>query len=320
MTTPCILCGNKNNNQLYTIKELQFGLDEYFEYQLCGSCGSMQLQNIPVDLSKYYLNENYYSFRSQMPIRKKADRLRKIKTDYLLFGKNKILGGLLSIGYKMPEQYEWVKCAGVKYTDAILDVGTGSGNLLARLFQIGFQNLTGIDPFIDSSQDQGAVKILKKDIYDVEDQYDLVMMHHSLEHMSDPLSVLQQVMKITKPGGCLLVRLPIMGNYGWQRYGLFWCGIDAPRHIFIPSEKEIKRLGEKAGFVVEKFYYDSASYTIWACEQYKKGISLHDPRSYMINPKASMFTKKEISGFRTILKEEDIKGNGDSALILFRKP
>lgn len=320
MITPCILCGNTNLNQLYSVKELQFGLDQYFEYQLCGACGSMQLQDIPEDLSKYYPNEDYYSFKLDLHIRKKADPLRKIKADYLLFGKNKILGSLLSIGYKLPEQYEWMKCAGAKYDDAILDVGTGNGSLLAKLFQIGFTNLTGIDPFINSNHDYGAIKILKKDIYEVEQQYDLVMMHHSLEHMLNPLGVLQQAMKITKPGGCLLVRIPIMGNYGWQHYGLFWCGIDAPRHLFIPSEKEIKRLGEKAGFVVERFYYDSADYNIWACEQYKKGIALHDPKSYMINAKASMFTKKDIQAFRAILKKEDQKGNGDSALILFRKP
>jgi len=320
MTTPCILCGNTTGNQLYTVKELQFGLAEYFEYQLCGACGSMQLQNVPTDLSRYYPNEDYYSFKLAMHIRKKPDLLRKIKAGYLLFGKNKILGSLLSIGYKMPEQYEWMKCAGAKYTDAILDVGTGNGSLLAKLFQIGFENVTGIDPFINSSHDYGAVKIVKKDIYAVEEQYNLVMMHHSLEHMPEPLKVLKQAMKITKPGGCVLVRVPIMGNYGWQRYGLYWCGIDAPRHLFIPSAKEIKRLGERAGFIVEKFYYDSADYNIWACEQYKKGMPLHDPKSYMINAKESMFTKEDIRGFRAILKEEDQKENGDSAVICLRKP
>ena len=283
MTTPCILCHNTENNKTYSVKELQLALDEFFDYQLCGSCGSMQLQNVPENLAKYYPNEDYYSFKLDMPIRKKADTIRKIQAGYLLFGKHKIVGRLLSIGYRLPEQYEWMKITGAKYNSAILDIGTGNGSLLIKLFQIGFTNLTGIDPFINESHQYGSVKILKKDIYEVTGQYDVVMMHHSLEHMFQPKQVLEQAGKITRPGGAVLIRIPIMGNYGWQHYGAYWCGIDAPRHIFIPSEKQMRLLAEQAGFTVEKFYYDSSDYLIWSSEQYKKGMALHDPKSHMFN-------------------------------------
>lgn len=321
MITPCILCGNQNTNQLYTVKELQLGLDEYFEYQLCGSCGSMQLQDVPENLGKYYPNEDYYSFNLNLKVRKKADALRKIKADYLLFGKNKLFGGLLSIGYKMPEQFQWMKDLGTNYDDAILDIGTGNGSLLARLFQIGFTNLTGIDPFINENHDYGSIKILKKDIYAVTEQYDVVMMHHSLEHMFDPQKVLAQAMKVIKPGGSLMIRIPIMGNYGWQHYNIFWCGIDAPRHIFIPSEKQMRKLAENAGFAIEKFYYDSSDYLIWSSEQYKIGMPLHDPKSHMFNKEgSSLFTKEDIKRFRAIMKVENEKGNGDTAVICLRKP
>jgi SAM-dependent methyltransferase len=320
MTNSCILCGNTSDNKTYTVKELQLGLDEYFEYQLCGACGSMQLQDPPAHLGKYYPNEDYYSFKLNLHVRKKADVLRKIKADYLLFGKNKILGGLLSIGYKLPEQFQWMKALRAKYDDAILDIGTGNGSLLARLFQVGFTNLTGIDPFINESKDYGSIRILKKDIYGVTDQYDVVMMHHSLEHMFEPQKVLAQAMRIIKPGGSLMIRIPIMGNYGWQHYGIFWCGIDAPRHIFIPSEKQIRKLAEDAGFTVEKLYYDSSDYLIWSSEQYKKGMPLHDPQSHMFNKDgSSMFSKEDIKHFREIMRKENKKMNGDTAVICLRK-
>ncbi len=321
MTTACTLCGNTHNNELFRVKELQLGLDEYFEYQFCGSCGSMQLQNVPENLGKYYPNEDYYSFKLNLNIREKADTLRKIKTEYLLFGKNPVIGGLLSIGYKLPEQLQWMKDMGAKFDDAILDIGTGNGSLLARLFQVGFTNLTGIDPFINESHDYGSIKILKKDIYEVTEQYNVVMMHHSLEHMFEPQKVLAQAMKITKPGGSVMIRIPIMGNYGWQNYGVFWCGIDAPRHIFIPSAKQMRKMAEDAGFTVEKFYYDSSDYLIWSSEQYKIGMPLHDPKSHMFNKDgSSMFTKEDIKHFRALMKIENEKGNGDTAVICLRKP
>lgn len=321
MNTPCILCGNTNDNRTYQVKELQLGLDEYFNYQLCGACGSMQLQDVPADLGKYYPNEDYYSFKLDLQIREKADTLRKIKTDYLLFGKHKLIGGLLSIGYKMPEQLQWMKDLRAKFDDAILDIGTGNGSLLARLFQVGFTDLTGIDPFINESHHYGSIKIVKKDIYEVTEQYDVVMMHHSLEHMFEPQKVLAQAMNITKPGGAVMIRIPIMGNYGWDTYGTYWCGIDAPRHIFIPSEKQMRKMTEDAGFVIEKFYYDSSDYLIWSSEQYKKGMPLHDPKSHMFNKDdSSMFSKDDIKRFRAIMKAENEKGNGDTAVICLRKP
>jgi SAM-dependent methyltransferase len=271
-------------------------------------------------LGKYYPNEDYYSFNLKLEIKEKPDVLRKLKTDYLLFGKQPILGGLLSIGYKMNELYDWVKYTKAQYNDAILDVGTGNGSLLAKLFNIGFTNLTGIDPFINESKDYGSIKILKQDIIEVEKQYDVVMMHHSLEHMFEPLKALQQVYKITKPGGRALVRVPIMGNYGWKTYGEFWCGVDAPRHIFIPSENGLKQLVTEAGFTIEKFYYDSFDYVIWASEQYKKGMALHDPKSHLINEKESMFTREQLKAFRKKMIGENAKDNGDMAAIYLYKP
>ncbi len=316
----CIICNNESNNQKFTIKELQLGLNDSFDYQLCSNCGTMQLLDVPADLGKYYPNDDYYSFNLKLEISQKADVLRKIKTDYLLFGKQPILGRLLSIGYKMNELYNWVKFTGAKYDDAILDVGTGNGSLLAKLFNIGFKNLTGIDPFINESKEYGSVKVLKQDLFDVKNQYDIVMMHHSLEHMFEPLNALKQVYKILKPGGRALVRVPIMGNYGWQTYGEYWCGVDAPRHIFIPSEKGLKELVEKAGFEITKFYYDSFDYVIWASEQYKKGMPLHDKKSHLINEKESMFSKEQLKAFRQKMIAENAKNNGDMAAIYLRKP
>ena len=147
------------------------------------------------------------------------------------------------------------------------------------------------------------------------------MMHHWLEQMFQPQQVLEPAMKITMPGGSVLVRIPIMGNYGWENYGVFWCGIDAPRHIFIPSETQMRLLAENAGFIVEKWYYDSSDYLVWSSEQYKMGMPLHDPKSHMFNKDgSSMFSKEDIKRFRAIMKAENEKGNGDTAVICLRKP
>lgn len=317
MVYNCIVCNENNVKEVFEVEELQLGIGDKFNYQLCQNCSSLQIQNPPQDLSKYYPNEAYYSFNLDLKINNKADALRRIKASYLLFNQNKFLGKLLSIGYKMPDYLEWMKYSKTKFDDSILDIGTGNGSLLARLFNVGFTNLTGIDPFINESKNYGAINIEKKSVFEVERKYKTIMLHHALEHMFEPLKVMQKVYDILEPKGSCLVRIPIMGNYGWQHYKTFWCGVDAPRHIFIPSEKGLRELVEAAGFTIEKFVYDSSDYVVWCSEQYQKHIPLHDARSYNVNKNA--FSKAEISKFKTDISNANENNNGDTAAVYLRK-
>jgi len=315
----CIICNNDSNNQIFTVKELQLGLGEEFHYQLCSNCGSMQLIDPPDDFSRYYPNEDYYSFKMEMRILEKPGYLRKAQASYLLYNKNKLVGSLLSIGYKIPEFYDWMKYTKAKPGDAILDVGCGNGSLLTRLYKMGFTNLTGIDPFLNEDHDYGDIKIYRKEIYDLNQNFDVVMMHHSLEHMVEPLKALQKAWSLLNNEGHLLIRIPIMGNYGWHKYQTYWCGIDAPRHIFIPSEKGMNILAETAGFSIEKTEYDSSDYVIWSSEQYLKGIPLHHPNSRMVNRKSDLFTKKEIEQFKKEIRDANQKKFGDTAAFYLKK-
>ena len=319
MSTACIICHNTSNNRLFSIKELQLGLGEEFSYQLCGHCGSMQLLNPPIDFAGYYPTEDYYSFSTTLKKLKKPGYLRLAKTRYLLYGKNKLTGSLLSIGYSLPEYYTWMLHTKAQLNDAILDVGCGSGMLLGKLYKMGFTDLTGIDPFIKQEQDYGAIKILKKEIDAVDGRFDVVMMHHALEHMADPLQALKKAWSLLNENKYLLVRIPIMGNYGWNTYKEYWAGLDAPRHLFIPSEKGMRMLAEQAGFEIIKTTYDTVDYLIWCSEQYKRGMSLYSKGSHMIDKKNSAFTKSQISEYKRILAEMNNKNYGDTAAFYLRK-
>lgn len=316
----CKVCGNSANNKFYAVKEMQLGLREQFTYMECGHCGCMQLQEIPANLGKYYPNEDYYSFNLELNVKKKPDALRKIKSSYLLYGKNPLLGKLLSIGYNEPEYFSWVRIPQVQYNDAILDVGTGNGSLLLNLFKMGFTNLTGIDPFIDKEQHYGSVNIYRKDIYEMSGQYDFVMLHHAFEHMDEPLKVLQRLKELLKPGKFILIRIPLMGMYGWKTYGLDWVGLDAPRHIIIHTVKSMQILAQQAGLELKEIVYDSGPYHLWASEQYKNDIALMEPNSYMVNKEKSSFTQEDIDRFKRIAAETNRQQQGDQAAFYLFKP
>ena len=316
----CKVCGNSTNNKLHKIKEMQLGLREMFDYSACANCGCMQLQNIPDDLGKYYPNEGYYSFNLGLDVRTKPDALRKIKASYLIYGKNKLIGSILSVGYKVPDYYSWIKNAGIQYNDVILDVGTGNGSLLLSLFKIGFTNLTGIDPFIDKDQHYGAINIYKKNIFETEGQFDYIMLHHAFEHMDEPLKVLQHLYKLVKPRKFLLIRTPVMGMYSWKHYDVNWMDLDAPRHIIIHSLKSMELLAQQAGFELRKTVFDGNYMSLIGSDQYAKDIALQDANSYMINKAASGYSKNGIKNFKAINLQNNATGQTDQAAFYLFKP
>ncbi|HEV7621869.1 MAG TPA: class I SAM-dependent methyltransferase [Flavisolibacter sp.] len=319
MITECKVCSNLQGNELFVIKEMQLGLREAFTYQLCGSCGCMQLQDIPHNLSAYYPNKDYYSFTTQLNIRSSPDLLRKIRSSYLIHGKNKIIGSILSAGYKMPGYMEWMKIPQIQFDDSILDVGTGNGSLLLDLYKNGFTNLNGIDPFIDKDAVYNSINILKKDIFQVHGSYDYIMLNHVFEHMDEPWKVLEKLYQLLNPGKYLLIRTPVMGNYGWLKYKENWMPADAPRHIIIHSEKSIRLLAEKAGFKIKQVVYDGDPFTFIASEQYEKDIPLLDKRSYFVNKKDSIFSENEIKKLKQLVKKLNADGQGDQAAFYLYK-
>jgi SAM-dependent methyltransferase len=208
----------------------------------------------------------------------------------------------------------------VKYDDAILDVGTGNGSLLLDLFKIGFTNLTGIDPFIDSDRKYGAINIYKKSIFETTGEFDLVMLHHAFEHMDEPLKVLQQLNKLLKKGSYCLIRTPVMGMYSWKKYGVNWMDLDAPRHIIIHSLKSMDILARQAGFEIRKTVFDGNYMSLIGSDQYAKDIALPEANSYMVNKEASGYSKKDIEEFKAINEQNDKEQRSDQAAFYLFKP
>ncbi len=312
--TPCKVCGNEYGNTLYNVKEMQFGLREDFIYQLCGSCGCMQLQNVPSDLSKYYPSDNYYSFHIDIKP-KKSSWKNKIKAAHLIHHKQGVLQKLLTRNFTAPPFFEWLSIPGVRFNDKILDVGTGNGSLLIDIYKYGFTNLVGIDAFIKEGKDYGKIKVHKKNVFQLDDRFDYVMLHHTFEHMDEPLKVLLQLNKLLNNGKYVLIRTPVMGHYGWKTYNTDWVALDAPRHLIIHSVKSMQLLAKEAGFEIKEIIYDDpGAFNIWASEQYQKDIPLHDAnRSYNRNPDSGTFTREQMTTFKKLAVKLDATNQGDQA-------
>jgi len=296
---------------------MMLGLRDEFEYIECAQCSSLQISSIPADLSRYY-PDNYYSYVGyQESILRRW--LQKHRGNFA-WTRRGIIGLLTSRIWGESPIAKWLTPTGIKLSDSILDVGCGSGKLLMRLHDIGFTQLTGIDPFIRQNVTIApGVHIYKKHLHELSGSYDLVMFHHSLEHTAPPDQTLRGAANLIKTGQYILIRTPVAGCFALRTYGSNWVQLDPPRHLAIPSEKGMEVLAERMGLKLVKTIYESSAFQFWASEQYKKDIPLMDDRSYNRNPNKSPFHQKDIDAYEMLAKELNAKKDGDQACFYLRK-
>jgi 2-polyprenyl-3-methyl-5-hydroxy-6-metoxy-1,4-benzoquinol methylase len=274
----CKICGNAEHNNVVIAREMMFGYQDEFTYLKCSFCGCLQITDPPKDLSKYYPIENYYSYKSKALLNS-----RKVNLKYffrrILFNIYWYLN-LPILNLPCFRYLNWLKTIEISTkTDDILDVGCGNGNLLQKMNTLGFKNLMGIDPFIETDiLYQSGVKIIKTDICGLLNSpyktFKLIMLHHSFEHMSNPRETLNQLYKLLNPKGLLLIRIPVSDSFAWRKYGVDWFQLDAPRHFFLHTTKSIALLAKDCGFMLEQIIYDSTKDQFLYSEKYRRDIAL----------------------------------------------
>jgi SAM-dependent methyltransferase len=281
---------------------------------------------VPEDLSKYYPGDylgtppapKANAVQSRIP---KGIRvfLRQQRVRHILYGKN-LLGWLVSrLGRDYFDyDWSWFRIAGVDPTSRILDAGCGPGWLLRSLQNQGFTNLTGQDLFQKWRVE--GLTILQCPLGEVAGVFDFIMLHHSFEHMPDPLAALGDIKRLCAPRGVILIRLPVAGCLAWKEYGVDWYQIDPPRHLVIPSRRGMEILAERVGLQLFRVDFDSDEKQFCCSEQYRQGISLKDPRSYFASSaEPGPFSPSQISSFKAKAREANINGEGDQACFYFRK-
>lgn len=131
---------------------------------------------------------------------------------------------------------------------AILDLGAGAGEFVACLSRAGFA-AKGLEPSLEFSAfarrhygvdvAQGAWQQLSNGI----GQFDLVTMHHVLEHLSEPVAALKRIREILKPKGLLAIAVPNIADRRRSPQGRWHIG-----HVLSFTPETLDMLAQKCGF------------------------------------------------------------------------
>ena len=314
----CKICDNDKDNKEFEVKEMMFGTREVFRYFQCSRCGCLQIEDVPHNLSDYY-PKDYYSYNASVSNKSQINKLlSRLRDNYAIRGEG-LAGRFLYAIFPNPFLSSMRPVEITKDT-RILDVGCGSGSLLYSLKELGFSRLLGIDPYNDKAiQYKNGLEIQKKEVHEVEGKWDVVMLHHTFEHIDNPLETLQLIANLLTPNGRCIIRIPIVPSYVWEHYGVNWVQLDAPRHLFLHSVKSMNILTGQCGLKMQNVVYDSTAFQFWGSEQYVKDIPLRDKRSYSVNADSSIFTQKEIANFKKRSKELNLANQGDQAIFYLCK-
>jgi SAM-dependent methyltransferase len=228
----CPICNTTDRRFLFTTKDRLHGLPGTFALVRCPNCDLIYLSPRPDRQSMlFYYPDNYIAFaRRELP-RWLNPVLRR-------------WGGVAR------------RCQAIERLTApgrILDVGCATGDFLAGMQQRGWE-VHGVELVPEAAARATArlgVPVFTGDLLAAsfrDDYFDVVTLWNVFEHLFDPLVSLEEVYRILRPRGWLVLTLPNTESWAARLFGQFWVGWDSPRHLFLFSGPVLDRALRRVGF------------------------------------------------------------------------
>jgi SAM-dependent methyltransferase len=133
----------------------------------------------------------------------------------------------------------------------ILDVGCGDGALLEEFRGHGCSALAGLDFSPLTGPADGRFEFFRGTLEDApwpDGSFDLVVMHHLLEHVENPVTTLRRARALLAPRGTLVGQLPNVESTEYALFGRYWNGFHTPRHLPCFGPRSLMAVLRDAGF------------------------------------------------------------------------
>lgn len=191
---------------------------------------------------------------------------------------------------------------------SILDIGAGTGEFLLTCKNEGW-HVTGIEPSERAKQSALQKGIgMEESLANLSDHsFDVITMWHVLEHVPNLDQQLNELKRLLKPNGVLLVAVPNYKSYDAKEYQEYWAAYDVPIHLWHFSKNAISKLFALQSMKLVQVLpmkFDSF-YVALLSEKYKNG-KMNFFKAFYIGLRSNWFgnRNKEYSSHIYVLKNE----------------
>ena len=246
--TYCPVCQQKKISPWSIAYDYEyFSVPGEFHYYHCGDCAAIFIHPVPVNLLHKIYPPGYYSFvtKGKNIVVKAKEWLDKKYFRKIL---RQLPGRELSV----------------------LDVGGGTGWMLDVLkntdARINFTQSVDIDSAAKSTAEAKGHAYFEGTIeqFNTGKKFDLILMLNLIEHVEDPLAVLQKAETLLQPGGIIIIKTPNTESWDARLYKkTYWGGLHCPRHWVIFSQKSFRHLLRSTHLEITKLQYTQGA-PFWA--------------------------------------------------------
>lgn len=257
----CPWCGSDQHHRMFVSPDLKRQVGR-FEVARCLECGLIYTRVRPKreDLARFYEDEYYDTMvkptdprRGSVPAR--SSRLLLVA----VFGyppavtpaapSNARVAMIRLLARLTGRDAAWVPWI---QGGRLLDLGAGTGVNSAAYASLGwtpvgvevsarashFAVAAGLDVRTGNLQEQAFLDA----------SFDAAILNHVLEHVDDLRSTLQELARVIRPGGWLMVRVPNALGWGARLFGSTWGTWEVPRHLVHFSAGALRGVLECSGF------------------------------------------------------------------------
>jgi 2-polyprenyl-3-methyl-5-hydroxy-6-metoxy-1,4-benzoquinol methylase len=272
---------NSIKDHSVTKENFQLHYDEDFELLITHPKPDLK------NLGRYYESEDYISHTDNK--RSLLEKLYQFVKGIALKNKVKLINSLANKGN-------------------LLDIGAGTGDFLTVAKNNGW-NTIGIEPN-DKAKQIALSKGVKfsNDLESLPDDYfDIITMWHVLEHVPDLENQINQLKRLLKKEGSIVIAVPNFKSYDAKYYKENWAAYDVPRHLWHFSKTSIDKIFSTFNLKLIKVLpmkFDSF-YVSLLSEKYKTG-KMNFLKAFWIGWKSNRYgnTKNEFSSHIYILKHK----------------